>query len=73
MIGDKGLENLEGIVGADRLIYDRYELLTHECDAQTFFKNALDVVVFQHQLRRRQKLLKCVKCAVLVRNKSRAS
>ena len=45
MIGEKVLEELKSIVGADRIIHDRYEVLTYECDAQTFFKNAPDVVV----------------------------
>lgn len=46
MIDKKVLDELENVVGPDRIIYDKCELLTYECDAQTFFKKPPDVVVF---------------------------
>ncbi|MEM1518568.1 MAG: FAD-linked oxidase C-terminal domain-containing protein [Nitrososphaerota archaeon] len=46
MIDETVLDELKNVVEANRIIYDKYEVLTYECDAQTFFKNAPDVVVF---------------------------
>ena len=46
LISERVLGELKSVVGADRIIYDSYEVLTYECDAQTFFRKAPDVVVF---------------------------
>lgn len=45
MIDKHILKELESVVGIDRLLHKKEELMVYECDGQTFFKSMPDVVV----------------------------
>lgn len=61
MISENVLEELKNIVSDARIIYDKYEVLTYECDAQTFFKNPPDAVVFPLSVEEVSKIIEVCK------------
>lgn len=46
MINKRTLGDLKHVVGPRRILYKENEVMVYECDGQTFFKSAPDIVVF---------------------------